>query len=58
LRDVVDGDSSDVELAAGDIVYVTQEWTASAGEVLNRISPILTVGVTATVTGLVARPVR
>lgn len=52
LRAVVDGRATDVELAPGDIVYVTQEWTANVGEVLARISPLLSLGVTATVTYL------
>ncbi|MFW6085621.1 MAG: SLBB domain-containing protein [Myxococcota bacterium] len=50
LRAVVDGDARDVVLAPGDIVYVTQEWTANLGEVLNRLSPLLTVGATAGLT--------
>jgi polysaccharide biosynthesis/export protein len=50
LRSIVDGKSSDVVLAPGDIVYVTQEWTASVGEVLSRLSPLLTVGATGAIT--------
>jgi polysaccharide biosynthesis/export protein len=50
LRAIVNGNASDVILAPGDIVYVTQEWTANVGEVLARLSPLLTVGATAAVT--------
>ncbi|MEM9070570.1 MAG: SLBB domain-containing protein [Myxococcota bacterium] len=41
LRAIVNGNSSDVTLAAGDVVYVTEEWTAHMGEVLARIAPLL-----------------
>jgi polysaccharide biosynthesis/export protein len=50
LRHIVDGKSGDVILAPGDIVYVTQEWTAGVGEVLSRLSPVLTVGAMAGMT--------
>ncbi len=41
LRALVDGDSHNVMLAPGDIVYVTQHWFASVGEVLDRLAPVL-----------------
>ncbi len=53
LRALVDGKSSGVELAAGDIVYVTEEWTGSAGEVIERLSPLLSIMATGAVTGAV-----
>lgn len=37
LLDIVDGDDHDVELAPGDVVFVTEEWTATVGEVLDRV---------------------
>ncbi|MFW6049753.1 MAG: SLBB domain-containing protein [Myxococcota bacterium] len=46
LKDIVNGKRPDVVLAPGDIVYVTQEWTANVGEVLDRLSPLLTTGTT------------
>lgn len=49
LEGLIGGDATDVELAAGDVVYVTTEWLASFGEVLQRLSPLLGV---ATVAGL------
>ncbi len=44
LKDIIDGDAPDVQLAPGDVVYVTDHWIADVGEVLNRLSPILTTG--------------
>lgn len=41
LRSISRGDQPDVTLAAGDIVYVTEEWTAHVGEVLSRLSSLL-----------------
>ncbi|MCU0671291.1 MAG: SLBB domain-containing protein [Myxococcota bacterium] len=42
LRAIANGNAHDVVLAAGDIVYVTEEWTSHLGEVLTRISSLLT----------------
>lgn len=41
LRSISRGQQPDVTLAAGDIVYVTEEWTAHLGEVLGRLGPLL-----------------
>ena len=41
LRAISRGDQPDVTLAAGDIVYVTEEWTSHVGEVLSRLSSLL-----------------
>lgn len=49
LAGLVSGEATDVELAPGDVVYVTTEWLASFGEVLQRLSPLLGV---ATLAGL------
>ena len=38
------GKETDVELAPGDVVYVTEHWIASTGQVLNALSPILSLG--------------
>jgi len=46
LQDLVDGESHNVELAPGDIVYVTDHWIASVGEVLDRLSPLLSAATT------------
>lgn len=41
LRAIANGNASDVAMAPGDVVYVTEEWTAHVGEVLARLSPLL-----------------
>lgn len=50
LDDIVDGDSHDVVLAPGDVVFVTDHWIADVGEVLNRLAPVLATGTTVGVT--------
>lgn len=44
LRDLHRGLGTDVELVATDIVFVTPEWTAELGEVLARLSPLISLG--------------
>lgn len=41
LKALMSGKATDVELAPGDIVYVTKAWYASAADVLNALAPIL-----------------
>jgi polysaccharide export outer membrane protein len=41
LKELSAGKATDVELAPGDIVYVSRAWYASTGDVLNALSPIL-----------------
>ena len=41
LKAVVAGKGGDVELAAGDVVFVTEHWFASATNVVNRLTPLL-----------------
>jgi polysaccharide export outer membrane protein len=41
LEDIVDGRSPDVELAPGDVVFVTEHWFASTTDVLRRLSPLI-----------------
>jgi len=53
LGDIVDGDGHDVVLAPGDVVYVTDHWIASVGEVLDRLGPLLTAGTTIGLTYMV-----
>lgn len=40
LRGLVRGESTDVVLAAGDIVYVGEHWFATTAEVLQKITPL------------------
>jgi polysaccharide export outer membrane protein len=53
FRAIANGNASDVVLAAGDVVYVTEEWTSHVGEVLSRISSLLTTPSTIAVTAAV-----
>lgn len=41
LDDLISGATTDIELAAGDVIFVTEHWLATATEVLNRLTPIL-----------------
>ncbi|HYI01098.1 SLBB domain-containing protein [Hyalangium sp.] len=43
LRALIQGSATDVELARGDIVFVTKHWFASATDVLQRLVPLLVV---------------
>ncbi len=44
---VLQGEGTDVELARGDIVFVTRHWFASATDVLQRLMPLLASGAAA-----------
>lgn len=50
LRDIVDGESYDVEMYPGDIIWVEDHWIEDLGEVMAVISPL--VGLTFTFTTL------
>jgi polysaccharide export outer membrane protein len=41
LKALTSGDATDVEMAPGDIVYVTKNWYTSMSDVLNAIAPII-----------------
>jgi polysaccharide export outer membrane protein len=41
IKALSSGDAMDVELVPGDIVYVSRAWYASTGDVLNALSPII-----------------
>ncbi|MCA9582406.1 MAG: SLBB domain-containing protein [Myxococcales bacterium] len=47
LKAIMDGETPDVELAAGDVVYVTDHWLADVGEVLGRFNPVISIALTA-----------
>lgn len=53
LRAIVNGNAHDVVLAAGDVVYVTEEWTSHVGEVLDRVSSLLTTPTTIALTAAI-----
>jgi polysaccharide biosynthesis/export protein len=40
LRDVIDGESHDVELYPGDVVFVTDHWIEDFGEVMSALGPL------------------
>lgn len=44
IDELVAGRGTDVELAPGDVVYVTEHWSATLDDVLDRIVPALTFG--------------
>ncbi len=41
FKEMTGGEATDVELAPGDIIYVTKSWYASTADVLNALSPLL-----------------
>ncbi len=45
LEDVVDGRAGDVQLAPGDVVFVSEHWAATMAQVLDRVSPLLTLAI-------------
>jgi polysaccharide export outer membrane protein len=55
IKDLVNGEATDVVLAPGDIVYVTKAWYTKTGDVLNALSPLISVANTAAFLGLAIR---
>jgi polysaccharide biosynthesis/export protein len=47
LEGLVDNERGDVQLAPGDVVFVTEHWAATMQQVLDRVAPLLTVAITA-----------
>ncbi len=43
LSDVINGRASDVMLAPGDVVFVTEHWFATVTDVMRRLSPLIAV---------------
>lgn len=43
LRDIVDGESHDVELYPGDVVFVTDHWIEDFGELTGMIAPLASI---------------
>lgn len=41
------GKTNDIELAPGDVIFVSEHWSATMGEVVNRVVPLLNVAVSA-----------
>lgn len=49
LDAVVSGKTPDVELAPGDVIFVTEHWFATTTDVLNRLTPLLAAATVSTV---------
>jgi len=47
LSQIVSGDSHDVELYPGDVVYVTDHWIEDVGEVTNLLAPLASIAFSA-----------
>jgi protein involved in polysaccharide export with SLBB domain len=47
IRDVVDGDSHDVELYPGDVVWVTDHWIEDFGEFTSLLAPLASIALSA-----------
>lgn len=47
LREIVGGDSHDVALLPGDVVYVTEHWLGDVAEVIAIVAPFLSIGLSA-----------
>jgi polysaccharide export outer membrane protein len=58
LEGLVDNENGDVQLAPGDVVFVTEHWAATMGDVLNRISPLLALAITALNTSFIYRSIK
>ena len=52
LKALMSGKATDIELAPGDIVYVTKAWYASASDVLSALSPILSLANSVAILGV------
>jgi protein involved in polysaccharide export with SLBB domain len=47
LRKIVDGNSHDVELYPGDVVYVTDHWVEDVGEITGLLAPLASIAFSA-----------
>lgn len=43
---LISGRTGDVQLAPGDVLYVTEHWAATMGQVLDRVGPLLSILIT------------
>lgn len=41
LDDLIDGNTTDVVFAPGDVVFVSEHWFATATDILNRLTPLI-----------------
>lgn len=54
LKALSAGEATDVQLAPGDIIYVSRAWYASTSDVLNALSPILAIANSVALFGIAA----
>jgi len=55
LLAMVNGEGGDIELAPGDVVFVTKHWAATMGDVLNRLTPLINLGLTGVTTAFLIK---
>lgn len=55
VRDMVDGESHDVELYPGDVVWVTDHWLEDFGEFTGALAPLVSIAFSATALTLALR---
>lgn len=57
IKDLANGEATDVVMAPGDIVYVTKTWYAKTSDVLNAMAPLISLANSAAIIG-VAEAIR
>jgi len=46
LEELMDGQNGDIQLAPGDVVFVSEHWAATMAQVLERVQPLLAIALT------------
>jgi polysaccharide export outer membrane protein len=55
MEALIAGDIGDVELAPGDVVFVTRHWSAAVAEVLDKVAPLVGIALAGLSTGLLVK---
>ena len=58
LEGMVDNERGDIQLAPGDVVFVTEHWAATMAQVLDRMAPLLQLALTGVQTWFLAEQLR
>jgi polysaccharide export outer membrane protein len=58
LEGLVDNERGDVQLAPGDVVFVTEHWAATMAQVLDRMQPLLQLALTGVQTWFLAEQLK
>ncbi|MDB4984903.1 MAG: Capsule polysaccharide export protein [Myxococcaceae bacterium] len=58
LEALVDGEHGDVQLAPGDVVFVTEHWAATMADVITRVAPLIALAITALNASFIYRSVK